>query len=118
MTTLNKKALFPGICEDEDSRNSLTSIIGEEPFCPETVTSESHKLRSAKSRCKKNQSATQTKRKTSLYLSPEKLKELKVLCAEIEISMTTFIEEAIDSKMKSEFRKRDKEAENQSAIES
>lgn len=118
MTTLNKKALFLGICEDEDSRNPRTFEREKEISGTETVTSENHKLRSAKSRCKKNQSATQTKRKTSLYLSPEKLKELKVLCAEIEISMTTFIEDAIDSKMKSEYRKRGKDTESQSAIES
>lgn len=118
MTTLNKKALFPGICEDEDSRNSLTSIIGEEPFCPETVTSESQRPKTTRSKNKKEQSVPQKKRKTSLYLSPEKLRNLKVLCAEMDISMTTFIEDAIDSKMKSEYRKRGKEAESQSAIES
>ncbi len=117
MTTLNKKALFPGICEDEDSRNQLTSKIEEEVSGTDTVPSEIHRPKPAKSKRTKEQSVPQTKRKTSLYLSPEKLKELKILCAEMEISMTTFIEESVDSKMKSESRKRGKELESQDAIE-
>lgn len=111
MDTNNRNALFGGITSD--------SIEVVKTQTKDTaVQSVSRKSRTTKSRQAKEQSATKAKRKTSLYLSPEKLKELKVLCAEMEVSMTTFIEEAIDSKMKSEYRKRGKEAESQDAIES
>lgn len=110
MDSNNRNALFGGIASEPREVVSTESIDAEVPSSP-------RKTRTTKTKQAKEQSAPQTKRKTSLYLSPEKFKNLKILCAEMETSMTTFIEDAIDAKMKSEYRKRGKELESQEALE-
>lgn len=117
MSTLNKERLMSGIYGDRHFNIEIPIEENETLIAQEKPSSPS-KEKSTKPKRKDETINQVAKKKTSLYLPPEKYKALKVLCAEMDISMTTFIEEAIDSKMKSEYRKRGKEAENQSAIES
>lgn len=112
-----KKALFGGIGPSlQESKEPVTPETPEVRSLPEA--SPARKVKTAKSK-RKNETIDQVaKKKTSLYLPPEKYKALKVLCAEMEITVTTFIEDAVDAKMKSESRKRGKEAGSHDSIES
>lgn len=112
-TSIKKNALFGGLGP------SITDSIEKEPLVASLPkSSPKNKAKSTKSMSKKEASELSPKKKTSLYLPPEKYKALKVLCAEMEVTVTTFIEDAVDAKMKSESRKRGKEAESCDSIES
>jgi len=49
------------------------------------------------------------KAKTSLYISPETLHDLRVFCADAGVRMTDFVEAAVKDKLKAEKKKRTKE---------
>lgn len=114
METSNKKnALFGGLGSSFTESTENETLVASLP-----KTSPKNKAKSSKSMSKKETSELSPKKKTSLYLPPEKYKALKVLCAEMEVTVTTFIEDAVDAKMKSESRKRGKDAESHDSIES
>lgn len=86
--------LFNGL--NDEGTNETNS-----PTCPTKDNKQARKKRS-----KEVPKRIGVKPKTSLYLPAEKMHALRVHCAEEDVKITTFVEIAIDEKIKSDLRKR------------
>lgn len=91
----NNSILFNGLNEGTNETDS--------PTCP---TRDNTPKQARKKRSKETPKGIGVKPKTSLYLPAEKMHALRVHCAEEDVKITTFVEIAIDEKIKSDLRKR------------
>lgn len=87
--------LFNGLSGDTRETDS--------PTCPHK---DNIPKQARKKRTKEPPKGIVIKPKTSLYLTAEKMHALRVHCAEEDLKITTFVEIAIDEKIKSDLRKR------------